>query len=100
MSVQLAAESRAVMRCADNLRFMRSLANESMQLIVTSPPYNIGKSYERRSPLDAYVEGQATVISECVRTLRPGGSICWQVGNHVADGEIVPLDIALYTSTD
>ena len=96
MSVQLAADDRAVMRCADNLRFMRSLANESMQLIVTSPPYNIGKSYERRSPLDAYVESQAAVIAECVRTLRPGGSICWQVGNHVTDGEIVPLDIALY----
>lgn len=94
--MKLYSMQQAVMRRADNLEFLRGMEDESMQLIVTSPPYNIGKSYERRSPLDAYVEGQAEVIGECVRVLRPGGSICWQVGNHVSDGEIVPLDIALY----
>ncbi|MGH6720165.1 MAG: DNA-methyltransferase, partial [Alphaproteobacteria bacterium] len=53
-------------------------------------------SYERRSPLDAYVQGQARVIAECVRLLRSNGSLCWQVGNHVQDGEIFPLDVVLY----
>jgi adenine-specific DNA-methyltransferase len=86
----------AVMECKDNLSFMRPLKNESMQLIVTSPPYNIGKSYEKRSSLEAYIQSQAQVISECVRLLSPRGSLCWQVGNHVMNGEIVPLDIALY----
>jgi adenine-specific DNA-methyltransferase len=84
------------MHCKDNLAFMRPLKDASMQLVVTSPPYNIGKSYEARSPLDAYIRAQAQVISECVRLLGPRGSLCWQVGNHVANGEIVPLDIALY----
>jgi len=37
----------------DNLAFMRPLRDNSMQLIVTSPPYNIGKSYEVRSSLAA-----------------------------------------------
>ena len=83
----------AHMRCSDNLAFMRPLANESMKLIVTSPPYNIGKTYERRSPLDSYVQAQALVIAECVRLLHPLGSLCWQVGNHVDNGEITPLDI-------
>jgi adenine-specific DNA-methyltransferase len=86
----------AHMACEDNLTFMRDLPSGMMQLIVTSPPYNIGKRYERRSPLDAYIEAQAQVISECVRLLDDRGSLCWQVGNHVDDGEIVPLDIALY----
>ena len=75
---------------------MRTLKSGSMKLIVTSPPYNIGKSYERRIDLDLYIEGQAKVISECVRLLHPLGSLCWQVGNHVRDGEIFPLDIILY----
>jgi adenine-specific DNA-methyltransferase len=66
-----------------------------VQLIVTSPPYNIGKSYERRSTLDTYVQGQARVIAESVRLLRASGSLCWQVGNHVQDGEIFPLDVVL-----
>ena len=85
-----------VMDCSDNLKFMRSLTSGSVQLIVTSPPYNIGKAYETRSPLDAYVREQAAVIAECVRLLAPRGSLCWQIGNHVQKGEIFPLDMILY----
>lgn len=84
------------MRCEDNLAFMRPLPDGTMHLIVTSPPYNIGKRYERRSPLDSYIQDQAQVISECVRLLDDRGSLCWQVGNHVDNGEIFPLDIFLY----
>jgi len=84
------------MACQDNLAFMRPLRSGSMHLIMTSPPYNIGKAYEAKSPLDAYVQVQAKVISECVRLLNPRGSLCWQIGNHVQKGEIFPLDIVLY----
>jgi len=90
------SQPEVVMRCQDNLPFMRSLPDESMKLIVTSPPYNIGKVYETRSELDIYVEQQAVTIEECVRLLHPHGSICWQVGNHVNSGEIFPLDTILY----
>lgn len=93
---RLQTDKSAVLECADNLAFMRSLPDESMKLIVTSPPYNIGKAYERRSPLEQYIQQQTAVIAECVRLLHPKGSICWQVGNHVHKGEIVPLDIPLY----
>lgn len=86
----------SMMATADNLAFMRNLKPEQMKLIVTSPPYNIGKSYERRTSLDEYIKCQAAVIAECVRLLHPQGSICWQVGNHVDRGEIYPLDIVLY----
>jgi adenine-specific DNA-methyltransferase len=86
----------AVMACQNNLAFMRPLKGGSMQLIVTSPPYNIGKAYEAKASLDAYIQSQAKVISECVRLLDPHGSLCWQVGNHVQGGEIFPLDIVLY----
>ena len=89
--------ARANMACQDNLEFMRDLPSESMKLIVTSPPYNIGKAYEKRKSLDTYLSSQAQVISECVRLLHPLGSICWQIGNHITpDGEVVPLDIVLY----
>lgn len=87
---------RASMYQQDNLHFLSELANESVSLVVTSPPYNIGKEYEKRQALAVYLEQQAQVIRECVRVMAPSGSICWQVGNHVTDGEIVPLDIVLY----
>lgn len=93
---RLQVDKQAFMACEPNLEFMRRLQDGSMKLIVTSPPYNIGKSYERRTGLDAYVKDQAQVISECVRLLHPKGSICWQVGNHVHKGEVFPLDIVLY----
>jgi adenine-specific DNA-methyltransferase len=94
---RLAVDKQAVMACAENLDFMRSMKSRSMKLIVTSPPYNIGKSYEgKRSSLDGYINDQAQVISECVRLLHPEGSLCWQVGNHVDKGEVFPLDVVLY----
>lgn len=83
--------------CADNLEFMRQLPDESMQLVVTSPPYNNGKSYEQRRDLDDCVDMQTEVIAECLRLLNSQESICWQVGNHVDGGEVFPLDVTLYS---
>jgi adenine-specific DNA-methyltransferase len=84
------------LECRDNIEFMRTLPNGSMKLIVTSPPYNIGKSYEKRTCNERYIEQQAATIAEAARVLHPEGSICWQVGNHIDDGEVFPLDILLY----
>lgn len=75
---------------------MRSLPASGMKLIVTSPPYNVGKEYESKTTLDAWLDSQRAVIAECVRLLHPGGSLCWQVGNYVDRGEVVPLDVVLY----
>lgn len=90
------AFGRAVFACEDNLKFMAGLTSGTIKLIVTSPPYNLGKEYEARSSLDAYLRTQEQVVAECVRILHPQGSICWQVGNFVENGEIVPLDTVLY----
>lgn len=89
-------ECEHVVEQCDNLTFMQRLADQSIDLIVTSPPYNIGKAYETRQALEDYVAAQERVIDECVRLLHPRGSICWQVGNHVHNGEVYPLDIVLY----
>jgi adenine-specific DNA-methyltransferase len=84
-------------QCEDNIEYMRRQKKESFHLIVTSPPYNIGKEYEKKTTLDFYIEEQTRTIAEAVRLLHPNGSICWQVGNHVDDGEIFPLDVILYS---
>lgn len=80
----------------DCLELLKAIPDESLKLIVTSPPYNIGKEYERRLRLESYLEQQGAVIRECARCLSPHGSICWQVGNYVDNGAIVPLDTVLY----
>ncbi len=78
------------------LSLLSQIPDGAADLVVTSPPYNIGKEYERRLNLDAYVEDQSRVIAECVRVLSPRGNLCWQVGNFVHRGAIIPLDALLY----
>jgi adenine-specific DNA-methyltransferase len=87
---------QAVVYRGDCLDLLRTIPAESLQLIVTSPPYNIGKEYEKKLHLDLYLRQQAQVIAECARALSPRGSICWQVGNYVDRGAIIPLDTVLY----
>jgi adenine-specific DNA-methyltransferase len=88
--------ARVVVHEGDCLEMLRGMPNSAVQLIVTSPPYNLGKEYENRLRLDDCIQEQREVISECVRVLTDGGSICWQVGNFVDDGAIIPLDSLLY----
>jgi len=78
------------------LDLLSAIPDESIHLVVTSPPYNIGKEYETRLDLDDYVAQQKEVITECVRTLHTRGHICWQVGNYTEKGAIVPLDTVLF----
>ncbi len=93
---KFALSEHIVVYPGDCLGLLRTIPNESLKLVVTSPPYNIGKEYERRLKLESYLEQQAAVIRECVRCLSPNGSICWQVGNYVDNGAIIPLDTVLY----
>lgn len=94
---EYSADVDATLYKGDCRDLLRRIPSASAQLIVTSPPYNIGKKYEKRKALDDYLAEQDEVIGLCVERLRDGGSICWEVGNHIAaPNEIVPLDIALY----
>ena len=76
--------------------YIKTIPDNSVKLIITSPPYNLGKSYENRISIQDYLKLQAQTIKELYRVLRDDGSICWQVGNFVQDGEIFPLDILYY----
>jgi adenine-specific DNA-methyltransferase len=89
-------DERIVVYPGHCLDLLKGVPNDTIQLIVTSPPYNIGKEYEKKLNLNKYIEQQTAVITECVRALSDQGSICWQVGNYVDDGAIVPLDTVLY----
>lgn len=96
ISDTFAQEESIVVYSGDCLDVLKNIPDESLQLVITSPPYNIGKEYEKKLNLDLYFEQQVKVITECVRALAPQGSICWQVGNYVDKGAIIPLDTILY----
>ncbi len=80
----------------DCLEVLKEYEEEKFDLIITSPPYNIGKSYETKTTIEEYLETQEQIIEELIRTLSAEGSICWQVGNFINKGEVFPLDIYYY----
>lgn len=74
-----------------------SKSPELVNLIVSSPPYGIGKSYEGFKTLENYKAWAEKLVPILKNMLLPNGAICWQVGTHVGkNGEYLPLDI-LYT---
>lgn len=80
----------------DCLNVLKKFDDGKFDLIITSPPYNIGKSYETKTSIEEYLETQEEIIDELVRTLSDKGNLCWQVGNYVDKGEVYPLDIYYY----
>jgi len=66
-------------------------------LIITSPPYNVGKEYETQTNLEKYLKELEPILEQLVRVLNTTGSICWQVGNYIENKEVFPLDIYFYT---
>jgi len=80
----------------DTLNLLKTIPDETVELVVSSPPYNIGKSYENQKNFKEYLGFQKQVIEECHRILKPEGNFCWQVGNYIEKGEVFPLDIYYY----
>jgi len=85
-----------VLHHGEVLEFLKSLPPGFVSLVVTSPPYNLGKRYEHKKALNIYLAEQAQVIDDLLRVLRDDGSICWQVGNYVENGEVLPLDVFFF----
>jgi len=80
----------------DCMAWISGLPDESVDCIVSSPPYNIGKSYETRRELEHYLADQGEVLAHCARVLKSTGSIFWQVGSYSLKGQLIPLDVKFF----
>lgn len=92
--------NKATIFLGDCRNFLETIPDKSVQLIITSPPYNLGKEYEKPLPLSEYIDLQREVINLCIDKLKPEGNICWQVGNFIdkssSKSQVIPLDTILY----
>jgi DNA modification methylase len=77
---------------------LNEIADSSCKLVITSPPYNIGKEYERdqRVSLKEYLKWLNKIVDLLCNKITLDGHICWQTGNFIEKGEIFPLDIFFY----
>jgi len=67
--------------CGDS-RILNEIDDNSVHLTVTSPPYYVGKEYEKYLPtLDHYKVMLYTVFEEVIRVTVPGGKICINLGD-------------------
>jgi adenine-specific DNA-methyltransferase len=80
----------------DAFSLVKTLKPNSIKLAISSPPYNIGKVYEKRTTLQKYLSTYQEFAKDLYKSISEDGSICWQVGNYVEDGEVYPLDIYFY----
>jgi adenine-specific DNA-methyltransferase len=80
----------------DAFDLVKHLEPNSVALTITSPPYNIGKVYEKRTTLQKYLSPFNDFAKALYQATADNGSLCWEVGNYVEDGEVYPLDIYFY----
>lgn len=80
----------------DALKFLSETPPETADLIVSSPPYCMGKAYETSVNTSDFVAMHERLAPQLVRALKPGGSLCWQIGHHVSKGVVTPLDALVY----
>lgn len=80
----------------DCMTLLQEMPDESVDLVVSSPPYNLGKEYEARQALEIYLKGQVAVLAQCARVLKKTGSVFWQVGAFSDKGTIIPLDVRFF----
>jgi adenine-specific DNA-methyltransferase len=92
----LISKSKYNIMLGDTLEIISDFEDNKFDLIITSPPYNVGKEYETKQSIEKYLEQQDEVIKQLTRVISSTGSICWQIGNYVKNGEIFPLDIFYY----
>lgn len=92
----ISADTEYEIKKGECLTVLKKIEDSKFDLILTSPPYNVGKSYETKTSIEKYLETQEEIIDELVRTLSDKGNLCWQVGNYVDKGEVFPLDIFYY----
>lgn len=81
----------------DALAFLCGLPANSVDLVISSPPYFMGKEYDQSCSLDDFIEAHEKLLTQLVRIVKRGGSICWQVGHHVKNKVVVPLDCVVYS---
>lgn len=88
--------------CGDNLDVMKKFPNNSIDMIITSPPYFQQRNYGwmgigNEKTVEQYIENLMSVFHECFRVVKDTGSIVFNIGDKYIDGNLllVPYRFAI-----
>ena len=89
--------------CGEAIEVLSALPDDCVDLVHTSPPYNIDRPYEKsrtdKASEDDYFHFLEKAIEQLKRVVRPGGSVFWQTGytqDESLSREIIPIDLRSY----
>lgn len=80
----------------DAFKLIKKLPDNSIDLTFTSPPYFMGKEYDKSKDYSDFLEEHKKLFPEIIRVTKDWWSICWQIGYHVKNNSIMPLDWLVY----
>lgn len=80
----------------DAFDFVKTLNDNSVDMVFTSPPYFMWKDYDKSKNYEDFLKEHIDLFPEIFRITKDGWSICWQIGYHVKDNSIMPLDWLVY----
>ena len=93
----LGAGTPTVLFVGDCRELIRNMPDKCVDVTITSPPYCMGKEYEKSLSVEDFIAAHKIILPEIVRITRDGGSICWQVGYHVSNRSAYPLDYPVFS---
>jgi adenine-specific DNA-methyltransferase len=90
-------ENQVTLYNGDCLKLLKGIPDEAVDMVITSPPYCMGKAYEDpHDDIETFKKQHQDIFTDLYRIMKPGGSICWQVGYHVSNRCVIPLDYIIY----
>lgn len=96
ISSRYSDRSQCILSLGDCNKLIKRLPDESIDLTITSPPYFMGKEYDKSTKIEDFIDAHKKLLPEILRVTKPGGSICWQIGYHVKDQVVTPLDYLVH----
>lgn len=88
--------------CSDNRKLLPGLAAESVDLVVTSPPYFSQREYAtpglgNEESVEEYLDNIMATFAQIIRVMKPTGSIVYNMGDKIIDGclQLIPYRFAI-----
>lgn len=80
----------------DCMNLLKKIPSNSVDLVITSPPYCMGKEYDKSSEIEYFIEMHKKIFPEILRVVKEDGNICWQIGYYINNKSVTPLDYLIF----